>query len=262
MKLKKKARTKRTSPLKDKPLRNPGQSLDEEMQRVLEEDAYTWLLVLILPPVFTAYEWWRSVLGSPPQPLLLLVFSIPVSGYAFFRLYRSILQIKRLRIARDGEKAVGQYLSDFREKGYRVFHDIVGKGFNVDHVVICEKGIYTIETKTYSKSSSGKSVIHFDGETIKVNGKLMERDAIEQAKSQAYWIGEILKESTGKVFPVKPVVVFPGWFVERAKGKDTANLWVLNPKALPSFISNEPQRIAAEDVQMAAYHLSRYIRTS
>jgi hypothetical protein len=138
----------------------------------------------------------------------------------------------------------------------------VGKGFNVDHVVICEKGIYTIETKTYSKSSSGKSIIHFDGETIKVNGKLMERDAVEQAKSQAYWIGEVLQESTGKSLPVKPVVVFPGWYVERAKGKDTTALWVLNPKALPSFIGNEPQRIATEDVKLVAYHLSRYIRTS
>jgi hypothetical protein len=138
----------------------------------------------------------------------------------------------------------------------------VGKGFNVDHVVICEKGIFTIETKTYSKSSSSKSIIDFDGETIKVNGKLMERDAVEQAKAQAYWIGEVLKESTGKAFPIKSVVVFPGWFVERAKGKDTANLWVLNPKALPSFIGNEPSRVNPEDVKLAAYHLSRYIRTS
>ena len=165
-------------------------------------------------------------------------------------------------MARDGEKAVGQYLSDLREKGYRVFHDIVGKGFNVDHVVICEKGIFTIETKTYSKSSSGKSVIHFDGETITVNGKLAKRDAVEQAQAQAYWISEVLKESTGKAFPVKPVIVFPGWFVESAKGKNPTDLWVLNPKALPSFLSNEPLRIQPEDVKLVAYHLSRFIRTS
>jgi energy-coupling factor transporter transmembrane protein EcfT len=262
MKLRTKARTKRTSPLKDNPLRNPGQSLDEELQRLFEEDVHTWLLILILPLVFTAYEWWRSIFNSPPQPLLFLLLSIPVSGYAFFKLYVLVLKMRRLKMARDGEKAVGQYLSDLREKGYRVFHDIVGKGFNVDHVVICEKGIFTIETKTYSKSSSGKSIIYFDGETIKVKGKLMERDAVEQAKSQAYWIREVLQESTGKSFPVKPVVVFPGWYVERAKGKDTNALWVLNPKALPSFIGNEPQRIATEDVKLAAYHLSRYIRTS
>ncbi|MBE9139240.1 hypothetical protein IQ254_18900 [Nodosilinea sp. LEGE 07088] len=31
------ARKQRISPLKDKPLRNPGQSLDEELQRLLDE---------------------------------------------------------------------------------------------------------------------------------------------------------------------------------------------------------------------------------
>lgn len=86
--------------------------------------------------------------------------------------------------------------------------------------------------------------------------------AVEQAKAQAYWVAEVLKEGTGRSFAVKPVVVFLGWFVESAKGKGTSDLWVLNPKALPTFIDNEPQRFTPEDVKLAAYHLSRYIRTS
>ncbi|PSN19079.1 nuclease [filamentous cyanobacterium CCP5] len=254
------ARQQRISPLKDKPLRNPGQSLDEELQRIWDEDVNTWLLMCLLPLLFTGYEWWRAFSNTPPRPLLTLLVAIPVSGYAFFRLYRLLLKVKRLKMARDGEKAVGQYLSDLREQGYRVFHDIAGQGFNVDHVVICDRGIFTIETKTYSKSTSGRSVIHFDGETIKVNGRLMERNAVEQAKAQACWIKQVLKESTGRSFSVKPVVVFPGWFIESTRGKRAAGLWVLNPKALPSFIGNEPQRIDPEDVKLAAYHLSRYIR--
>ncbi|MEP0946734.1 MULTISPECIES: nuclease-related domain-containing protein [Cyanophyceae] len=256
------ARRQRVSPLKDKPLRNPGQSLDEELQRLWDEDLNTWLSLFLLPIIFTAYEWWRAVSNTPPQPLGALIVTIPISSCACFRLYRLRLQLRRLRMARDGEKAVGQYLSDLREKGYRVFHDIVGKGFNVDHVVICDRGIFTIETKTYSKPSSGKSTIHFDGETIQVNGQMMERNAVEQAKAQAYWVAEVLKESTGRSFAVKPVVVFPGWFVESSKTKGPSDLWVLNPKALPSFIDNEPQRVTPEDVKLAAYHLSRYIRTS
>ncbi|MGP1382205.1 MAG: nuclease-related domain-containing protein [Thainema sp.] len=260
--MKRKSRKQRISPLKDKPLRNPGQSLDEELQRLFEDDISPWIAAFLLPFILTGYEWWRWVNNSPPQPLQMLIASIPTSGYALFRLLQLRSQVQRLKMARDGEKAVGQYLSDLREKGYRVFHDVVGKGFNVDHVVICERGIFTIETKTYSKSSSGRSTIHFDGETITVNGKHMERNAVEQAKSQAYWIGEVLKESTGRTLPVKPVLVFPGWFVESVKHKGETNLWVLNPKALPSFIENQPQRISSEDVKLAAYHLSRYIRTS
>ena len=260
--MKRKSRKQRISPIKDKPLRNPGQSLDEELQRLFEDDISPWIAAFLFPPILTGYEWWRWITNSPPQPLQMLIASITMSGYALFRLLQLRSQVVRLRMARDGEKAVGQYLSDLREKGYRIFHDVVGDGFNVDHVVICDRGIFTIETKTYSKAPSGRSTIHFDGETITVNGKLMERNAIEQAKSQAYWLGEVVKESTGRALPVKPVVVFPGWFIESAKGSKTIDMWVLNPKALPSFIENQPQRISPEDVKLAAYHLSRYIRTS
>ena len=36
--------------------------------------------------------------------------------------------------------------------------------------------------------------------------------------------------------------------------------WVLEPKALPKFIECEPEQFAAEDVRLAAYHLSWYVR--
>jgi hypothetical protein len=45
-------------------------------------------------------------------------------------------------MAKDGEKAVGEFLERFREKGYRIFHDIVGGDFNIDHVLIGPSGIY------------------------------------------------------------------------------------------------------------------------
>lgn len=45
---------------------------------------------------------------------------------------------KQLKLARDGEKIVGQYLDDLKEKGNCVLHDIIGENFNVDHVVLSE----------------------------------------------------------------------------------------------------------------------------
>jgi hypothetical protein len=40
-----------------------------------------------------------------------------------------------------------------------------------------------------------------------------------------------------------------------------ANLpWVLEPKAFPSFLHHEPVRFELEDVYLAAFHLSRYVR--
>jgi hypothetical protein len=61
--------------------------------------------------------------------------------------------MRTLRQGIEGEKAVGQFLERLREQRYQVFHDLVGDGFNVDHVLIGPAGVFTIETKTSSPST-------------------------------------------------------------------------------------------------------------
>jgi len=259
--MKKRSQLKRQSPLKDKPLRNPGQSLDEELDRLISEEGLLWINTIVISLLLVLLEWWRWYSKSEPNPVAITIFVLPVIGFSFLKLFHITQQAKRLKMARDGEKAVGQYLTDLQVKGYRVFHDILGDRFNIDHIIICDRGIFTVETKTYSKPGKGRPEIQFDGETLLINGHPPYRDPVTQAKAQADWSRQMLKESTGKEYPVKAAIVFPGWFIySTAKGKHN-NLWVLNPKALPPFIENEPQVLRQEDVQLAAYHLSRYIRT-
>ena len=159
----------------------------------------------------------------------------------------------------EGEKAVGQFLERLREQGYQVFHDLVGEGFNVDHVLIGPAGVFTIETKTWSKPQRGDARIVYDGSTLTVAGREPDRDPLVQAKAQANWLRGLLFESTGRRMEVQPVVVFPGWFVEAASGAQRA-VWVMEPKGLPAFLKNEPLRLPAEDVKLAAYHLARHVR--
>jgi hypothetical protein len=94
------------------------------------------------------------------------------------------------------------------------------------------------------------------------DGTLAIPNPIEQAKAESTWIRKVLQESTGKDFSVRGVVVFPGWYVEPMDEATKSQAWVLEPKALPAFIENEAAMIAASDVALAAYHLSRYVRTS
>jgi hypothetical protein len=181
-------------------------------------------------------------------------------AFTAWRFRQMVPEVRKLRQAMDGEKVVGQFLESFRERGYRVFHDLVGTGFNVDHVLIGPAGIFTIETKTWSKPIKGDARITFDGEAIRVGTIEPDRDPIIQATAQAAWLRELLAESTGKAFLVWPVIVFPGWFVEQTT-QSKRRLWVLNPKALPAFLDNEPTRLADDDVKLASFHLSRFIRS-
>jgi len=139
------------------------------------------------------------------------------AGVGFYLGHRCVsfeLMDGSLRLGRDGEKVVGQYLEGLRANGAKVFHDIQGQNFNLDHVVIARSGIYVIETKTYSKPESGRPVIVFNGQSLKINGLPENDKSITQVTAAANWLRSELKESTGKQFKTKPVVVFPGWFIE------------------------------------------------
>lgn len=68
-----------------------------------------------------------------------------------------------------------------------------------------------------------------------------------------------MESRTGKKYPVRPVVVFPGWFVEQCVPRGP--IWVLEPKALPAFIEKEPVSLLPSDVALASFHLSRYLRS-
>lgn len=247
------------SPLKDKPLRNPGQSLDEQLDEIIDDKVCAPLLIALILVVLAGLEWWRYYFTQKPSPYLYTVGTLLGIGYAAFQIWRVWPRLQALKQGRNGEKVVGQFLERLRENGYQVFHDVVGTGFNVDHVLIGPAGLFTIETKTYSKSPGPQAKVTFDGERILVDGFEPDRDPVVQAKAQAGWLRELLAESSGHKFPTRPVILFPGWWVEQGKGT-TREVWVLEPKALPGFLDHEPEVLTAEDVKRASFHLSRFIR--
>lgn len=250
----------RRSPLKDKPLRVPGQSVEDQLADAKDDYVIIPLAQAWFAVVLAGYEWWRAYAASPPHPILISVLAVCVVLYSAFKLWRGWPRIRALRLARDGERAVGQYLERLRERGYQVFHDVIGQGFNVDHILIGPAGVFTIETKTRSKPERGQTKVSFDGENLQVGGFEPDRNPVVQAKAQAAWLRQLLAESTGKQFAVRPVILFPGWFVECAPGCNR-ELWVLEPKALPAFLDQSPAVIPAEDAKLAGFHLSRFVRT-
>jgi hypothetical protein len=248
------------SPLKGPPLRYPGQSIDERRAEIigkLEAPAFIAAVFIAL----TVAEVYSTLTGTRSPLWMYVVIAAAAVVFAATRVWLAIPTLKALRQARDGERIVGQYLDVLREQGYRVFHDVVGTGFNVDHILIGPGGIYTVETKTWSKPAKGAPKVWFDGEEIKADGMHIDRDPVIQARAQAKWIKDLLCESTGKVLPVRPVILFPGWFVEPTRGA-YKELWVLNPKALPEFLKNERLGLSPEDIKLASFHLSRFIRAT
>lgn len=247
------------SPLKDKPLRNPGQSVRRALMDIVFDKLMAPLLLATAVIAVVLTEWFHYFFPLKSGPWVATTMALAVLGYFAFQYRRFQPQIRALKLAEDGEKSVGQFLEGLREKGYQVFHDIITDDFNVDHVLIGPAGVFTIETKTRSKPLRGKAEIDFDGETLKVGGYTPDRDPIVQALAQAAWLKRLLTESTGKAVPVRPVILFPGWFINDSR-QNKNDPWVLEPKALPKWLANEKAVLAPDEVAMASQHLSRYVR--
>lgn len=252
---------KTRSPLKVPPLRNPGQSLDEELQRLFMDSFLPYFLVVSTLCAYALIEWMRYYRPLPPSPLFATVVAIVAVLYSAYKVNKMRPKIHALKLGRDGEKFVGQTLEELRTAGAIVLHDITSNGFNVDHVVISFKGIFVIETKTRSKPKGRDTKIVYDGEKLLIDGWTLPPDPLKQVQANTDWIRDLLMESTGKSFPVKPVLLFPGWYVDPVGTHAHDRVWVLTTKALPAFIDHEKTILSLEDVKMATCHLSRYIRS-
>ena len=208
------------------------------------------------------FEWIHWLYNSPIMKLEVIIATFLVLLVFTFCVIKIVLlykQIQRLKMARDGEKIVAEELQVLISQGAAILHDVQGNKFNIDHIVVSDHGVFVVETKTFSKPAKKNSKIYVNGKKILIDGITITRDPVEQSCALSKWVQELLQKSTGKTFSIKPVILFPGWFVEPMKSYQ--DFWVLNPKALPTFIGNEPKNISDSDVHLITFHLSRYIRT-
>lgn len=257
-------RSSRTrSPLKSPPLRMAGQSVNEALERVRDDKVLDSLVVVVIAMTMTlvaGIQWW---LKTPPAALFFvtLTYLIGALVYAFFRIRGARGKIHTLRLGRNGEAAVAEYLETLGRDGVRALHDLVADGFNIDHVAVTPQGVLVIETKTISKPVGKDARITFDGEKIKVGGLEPERDPVKQARAAASWVKRQLNEALGKNFPVRPVVAYPGWFVERTKSASSSDTWVVEPKAIGPFLKQEATVLTDADMAQIVYFLKRLSRT-
>lgn len=109
------------SPIKDKPLRTPGQSLEEQRRALIEDKVVEPLILAVFLVILTALEWYRYLMKVPPTPVLFSVVALLVVGYAAWRIRKIRPEARALRQAIEGEKAVGQYLDGCVKKGTGFF---------------------------------------------------------------------------------------------------------------------------------------------
>ena len=181
------------SPLRLPPLRQAGQSLDLLLQDLLVDALLPWLIVPAFLLALALLEWARFAFDWQPAPWTFTLLALAGGGLAFFKLRQAVLEARRVRLGRDGERAVGETLQALVAERWQIFHDVPGEGFNIDHVAIGPGGVFTIETKTRSKPEGRRASIVVDRAGISIAGGPPSPDALDQAAAQAAWLAELLE---------------------------------------------------------------------
>lgn len=110
------------SPLKERPLRVAGQSVDDEIRRLLVDEAFPFAIAAVLAVYLVAFEWLRLVLKTSPWVMTLVAAA--TLGYSIYRLAQLGKRLRDLRLGRDGERAVAELLDELKAAGAVVFqHD-------------------------------------------------------------------------------------------------------------------------------------------
>jgi S-ribosylhomocysteine lyase LuxS involved in autoinducer biosynthesis len=247
------------SPLKKDSLRHAGQSLDEKIAQVLDEKILTPFTIVAILWAVVIVSWISLYFKIPYTPWTLTVVALIFTIFYGIKIPAAVKNIRNMQLGRDGECIVAESLLELKAMGYMIYNDIVVESFNVDHIIVGPAGVFTIETKTYRKSDSNPQ-ISYDGNIVKINGAKYEKDPVQQAKGQKYWLEGFIKDKTKLTIKVTPVVIFPGWYINGSN--NNVEVWVLNENALITILKNKEAVLDQEQINLISSHIESYNRNN
>lgn len=121
---------------------------------------------------------------------------------------------------------------------YYLFNDINIENNSIDHIVVCPKGIFTIDTKNW-KDSAHKN--------LKYN---KQYNMIKQGILNSKLLNDFLQKNTVGNYFVNTIVVFANWD-EKLK-EHFADIPVLLPEQLIQHISSFPDKYSADECKLIA----------
>src|SRR5438309_247628 len=104
------AQPKCKDPIRDAPLRDPGQLLRERAEMRFQDEIVPWLAVAVFALVMAGIEWLRWFFRAPYAPVLYTIFAAVVAMLATWRIRHTIIELRQWKLGLKGERAVGHFL--------------------------------------------------------------------------------------------------------------------------------------------------------
>jgi|GEM_PF-2503626 len=129
---------------------------------------------------------------------------------------RLISKGKKFIVGAVGESAVSKVMADFPRYWY-IFNDMFVGSSQIDHIIVCPKGVYTIETKNYKGTIYGNAEKKEWTQVFKKDGKYYRYsfyNPVKQGMKHSLELSNYLKKNGLKKIWVNTVIVFTNKEVE------------------------------------------------
>jgi hypothetical protein len=256
-------------PDRDKLLRGPGESLQQRIQLMDENQIYLLVGLMALPILGGAgllLAMQSAQVASPGVRMgLALLFSLGLVVGGSFYLAKEAIRRGNHHLGWFGERMTAEELESLRQFGWRIFHDVPGENgrieFNIDHVVVGPGGIFAIETKMRRKGNArpGRKdhEVFYDGSELSWPWA-EDTYGLKQAADNAQWLRDWLSLMTGERLEVQPILVFPCWYVVPPNARHPVS--VVHTSYLPGFVSAPGEVLTPKQIDLFARQLESRCR--
>jgi hypothetical protein len=231
------------------PLRRPGESILDQIDRVAAECAAYGMAAVIIPLVLIlTYLTYVHFSGAHQGRLDVLYLTCLAMGFLFYGCIQTCrlgARKKRLRRAYAGLQTVAREVNRLMLCGYHVYHDFPSGRFFIDHIVVGPNGIFAIQSRTTPAIDSGPDAE--DGEN-------------RAATFYASWLANWLLTAAGEALRVQPVLTRPDG---TSTSLATCESMVVDPAQIVGTVrSNCINPLAAETIQRLCTEIElKYRRT-
>ncbi|MCH9693938.1 MAG: NERD domain-containing protein [Gammaproteobacteria bacterium] len=216
------ARTVASTPsFSDRIMREAAQRFRDELERLSSSQQIYLSGSLVFVMLFVAAYLLKArelFAGYPSWQLYLqLGFIGLTTGFAIYRLCKTVAARYRVSFVRDANIAVGHQLQQLSAGATRVYHDVETSAGVVDHVIVSQNGVYAINV--VARRSHKRASARLIENTLQFsNGKAAVSIVDIAAKSKR--LQKEFRQLLGHKVRVRSVIALPGWEIGEQSSYD------------------------------------------
>lgn len=209
-----------------------------------------YLLVSLIVLVIAGIEVGRWYFKTPAQPVWVCAFAAALIAYAAVRIFWMIPQLRILAREREARRLLRLAIERLCARGYVLFEGVTSpRGWSLGLLLAGPNGVFCLIPRFVPRGRNlMETVEHVDRSTLRIGKNEVLADPLDQARRAAASLYDLLAAAGLVTVPVQPIVVFPGWTIQRPASFKDPDVLVTGEHDLENTVREAGSPIEPKDL--------------